>query len=82
MARQFTIRISEEESDKLLKIKKITGETTDNATIRFMINHYEELDKRYNQEKRKNNDLVHKYEELSLRVKRFVTLFKDLGKDL
>lgn len=82
MKRQFTVRISVEESKKLIKIKELTGETTDNATIRFMINHYEELDRRYNEEIKKNNDLSRKYEEVKQRVKCFLALFKDLGKGL
>lgn len=78
MKRQFTVRITDEESDKLVRIKKLTGEKTDMATIRFMINHYEELNKRYSDEIKRSSELSRRYEELFQKVKRFNIALKDL----
>ena len=59
MERRFTLRIGEEESAMLEELKLTTGENTDAGAIRFVINHYSELNRRYStllEENRKNKE--------------------------
>lgn len=59
MERRFTLRIGEEESAMLEELKLATGAATDAGAIRFVINHYSELNRRYStllEENRKNKE--------------------------
>ena len=47
MERRFTLRLGEQEILMLEKLKEIVGENTDTGVIRFIINHYSELNSRY-----------------------------------
>lgn len=59
MERRFTLRIGNDESQMLEELKLAVGESTDAGAIRFVINHYLELNRRYSallEENKKNKE--------------------------
>lgn len=60
--RRFTLRLTEEEFRELSRIKGlIGGTTTTNKAVRYIINHFVELNNRYIEEINKNTALKEKY---------------------
>lgn len=79
MKRQFTLRITVEESEKLEAIKKLVGENTDTGAIRSLINNYEELNKRYKAEIEKNGRLDRDKRELKEKISSFLSALNALN---
>jgi hypothetical protein len=59
--RRFTLRLTEEEFRELSIIKGLIGTTTTNKAVRYIINHFVELNNRYIEEINKNTALKEKY---------------------
>lgn len=59
--RRFTLRLTEEEFRELSRIKGLIGTTTTNKAVRYIINHFVELNNRYIEEINKNTALKEKY---------------------
>lgn len=57
--RRFTLRLTEEEFRELSRIKGLIGTTT--KAVRYIINHFVELNNRYIEEINKNTALKEKY---------------------
>lgn len=59
--RRFTLRLTEEEFRELSRIKRLIGTTTTTKAVRYIINHFVELNNRYIEEINKNTALKEKY---------------------
>lgn len=59
--RRFTLRLTEEEFRELSRIKGLIGTTTTTKVVRYIINHFVELNNRYIEEINKNTALKEKY---------------------
>ena len=54
--KRFTLRLTDEEFRELSRIKGLIGITTTTKAIRYIINHFAELNNRYIEEINKNAD--------------------------
>lgn len=59
--KRFTLRLTDEEFRELTRIKGLIGITTTTKAIRYIINHFAELNNRYIEEINKNAALKEKY---------------------
>lgn len=59
--KRFTLRLTEEEFRELSRIKGLIGTTTTTKAVRYIINHFAELNNRYIEEINKNTALKEKY---------------------
>ena len=78
MERRFTLRLGEQEILMLEKLKEIVGENTDTGVIRFIINHYSELNSRYLSLRKKYSLLENQYDSKVRSIGNFLTALKDL----
>lgn len=77
MERRFTLRLGEQEILMLEKLKEIVGENTDTGVIRFIINHYSELNSRYLSLRKKYSLLENQYDSKVRSIGNFLTALKD-----
>jgi hypothetical protein len=79
MERRFTLRLGEQEILMLEKLtREIVGENTDTGVIRFIINHYSELNSRYLSLRKKYSLLENQYDSKVRSIGNFLTALKDL----
>lgn len=78
MERRFTLRLGEQEILMLERLKEIVGENTDTGVIRFIINHYSELNSRYLSLRKKYSLLENQYDSKVRSIGNFLTALKDL----
>lgn len=78
MERAFTLRLTTIENNKLMGLKKLTGQKTDSGAIKCIIRTFEELDKRYKNEMELNKQLKNANANLKCKIDNFFCAFKDL----
>lgn len=76
--RKFTLRISDEETKVLNRLKEKLGEKTDTAVIKKIIHNYEELNNRYNNLYEKYSRLEVSSKEKDKKVMNFVNALNEL----
>lgn len=73
-----TLRLTEEEKRKVEALKKLTGQKTDSGVIKEVINHYEELQKRYLIEISKREKAENQFSELKQKVSIYISTFQEI----
>lgn len=76
----FTLRLTEEEYQYLIEIKKLTGENTNASAIRFIIRNYREQAFRLENEIIKNSVLKKSYDEMKNVLNTFIKGLNNLRK--
>ena len=76
--RTFTIRLSSSVSAALQELKEMTGQTSDNAAIRFAISTYKELHIEFSELSIKMRRLESELESHRRKIKTFVAAFDEL----
>ena len=78
LERKFTLRISDEETQALNRLKEELGEKTDTAVIKRIIHSYESLNNRYNDLMKKHKEMESSFREKDRKITNFVNALKDL----
>lgn len=76
--KKFTLRISEAESEKLERLKKVVGVNTYTGVIKYLISQYEDLNVRYLNEREANVRLKKENQSLQLKINTFLDAFNNL----
>ncbi|ADY38217.1 hypothetical protein Bacsa_3696 (plasmid) [Phocaeicola salanitronis DSM 18170] len=76
--KKFTLRISEAESEKLERLKKVVGVNTYTGVIKCLISQYEDLNVRYLNEREANVRLKKENQSLQLKINTFLDAFNNL----
>jgi len=82
VVKTFTIRLEEEEAEKLESLKKLVHQNTDNGAIKHLLRNFEELNKRYVAEMNAKSEAQRRYHTLKKNVEVYFESFDEIKKVL
>jgi hypothetical protein len=80
--RNFPLRLNQQESDALSKLRKALNASTDIAAVRHVITHYLQQDAALTAQQRENEQLKQQVSELKQRITDFTGAFRRLSSKL
>lgn len=82
VVKTFTIRLEEEEAEKLEALKKLVQQNTDNGAIKHLLRNFGELNKRYVAEMNAKSEAQNRYNTLKKNVEVYFESFDQIKKVL
>lgn len=82
VVKTFTIRLEEEEAEKLEALKKLVQQNTDNGAIKHLLRNFGELNKRYVAEMNAKSEAQNRYNTLKQNVELYFSSFDEIKKTL
>lgn len=82
VVKTFTVRLEEEEAEKLESLKKLVQQNTDNGAIKHLLRNFGELNKRYVAEMNAKSEAQRRYNTLKKNVEVYFESFDEIKKVL